>query len=107
MATNFLWKVNSMSVMQTPEPDFVVSVTWSVTAKHGSHSVTTSNVTDFVTPGDPYTPYDALTEDMVLGWVKDQIGSDGVKQVENFLLSQISVMDTPPAAPEVVPLPWG
>ena len=34
------------------------------------------------TPGTGYIPYEDLTEEVVLGWVKDSLGSEVVSQTE-------------------------
>jgi len=38
--------------------------------------------TPIYTEGDPFTPYDQLTEADVIGWVKDVMGEDRVKEIE-------------------------
>lgn len=107
MATNFLWKVNSMSVTQTPEPNFVARVEWSLIGTEGLTTCTLDNIATFDAPSEDFTPYEDLTEDVVLGWVKDQLGPDGVAAAENTIASYLFSVANPPSVPEKAPLPWG
>jgi hypothetical protein len=40
------------------------------------------------TPGAGYIPYEDLTEEVVLGWVKDSLGSEVVSQTETSIDAQ-------------------
>jgi len=37
------------------------------------------------TPGDGFTPYEDLTEAIVLGWVKDSLGAEEVSSIETSI----------------------
>ena len=56
------------------ETDVVFNVQWSCEGQQVSNGVTYSNGQNGVTfvqyrQGEPFTPYDQLTQDQVLGWV--------------------------------------
>lgn len=53
--------------------------------------------------GENLIPFSDLTEDLVLGWVKDKFGSDKVTEINNALLTQISEQAQPTKAAGV---PW-
>tara|TARA_R100001460_G_scaffold64099_1_gene104270 strand:+ start:260 stop:571 length:312 start_codon:yes stop_codon:yes gene_type:complete len=44
------------------------------------------------------TPYADISEDMAIGWAKDALGADEVKNIEDNIASQISAMKTPTTA---------
>lgn len=56
------------------------------------------------TPEDTFVPYEDLTEELVLGWVKTKLGSDVERfeaEVENMVLNKAE-----PAASVNLGLPW-
>lgn len=61
-----------------------------------------NGVVTFTTIGDPFTPYDQLTQDQVLGWC----WANGVDKdaVEAQVSSQLEEMLNPPVV--APPLPW-
>ena len=55
---------------------------------------------------DTFTPYNELTEEQVLQFVRDKLG-DEVQQIENNNVFQIQNKLNPPAPPVIVEnLPW-
>lgn len=53
-----------------------------------------------------FIPYEDLTEDKVIGWIKDSMGVKGVEVLEESLASQIDYKINPPVTPTAKPLPW-
>ena len=43
-------------------------------------------------------PYNKLTEETVLGWVKTKLGTDEVARVEKYLEDEIKLLNTPVTA---------
>jgi hypothetical protein len=56
---------------------------------------------------DNYIPYDQLTEEIVLKWVKETLGPQGVGSLEANIQGQINSILNPPVSPSSQPLPWG
>jgi hypothetical protein len=52
---------------------------------------------------DDYIPYEDLTEEIVIGWVKSSIGEEQLDNMEASLLQQIENQKTPPTLSGV---PW-
>ena len=48
--------------------------------------------------GINYVPYESLTEDQVIGWVKGSMGEEGVKALEDALAAQIAEQKAPKKA---------
>ena len=53
-----------------------------------------------------FVEYDKLTEDIVVGWIKNRLGDDKVKEIEDNVAAQIDVQENPPAATEGYGVPW-
>ena len=53
-----------------------------------------------------FVAYNDLKEDVVLGWVKSNLGDDKVKEIEDDVALQISNQENPPAPVEESGLPW-
>jgi len=89
------------------ETDVVVLAQWAVSGTDGTYSETLgSNTTQFtISADDPnFTPYDELTEEQVVGWIKDTLGADGVASYEAtiaVLLKPVEII-CPALAPTAV-----
>tara|TARA_R100001594_G_scaffold49605_1_gene82571 strand:- start:14046 stop:14513 length:468 start_codon:yes stop_codon:yes gene_type:complete len=53
-----------------------------------------------------FVEYDKLTEDVVIGWVKAELGEDGVKTKEDNIAAQIDAQKNPPAVTKGSGVPW-
>ena len=72
---------------------FVVVVHYNVSATDGTYQASTYGTTSYTqTPGETYTPYDELTQPIVVGWVQEALGKD---TVEASLQSQIDALKNP------------
>ena len=103
--TTFTWTVSRLDCYPQAEgqTDVVFTVHWTCAGTDGTYNgsvYSTCNVT--YVAGTPYTPYDQLTQDQVLGW----IWSSGVDQssAEAAVQSQINSQINPPVVSP--PLPW-
>jgi hypothetical protein len=103
--TTFTWTVTQLDCYPQAEgqTDVVFTVHWTCSGTDGTYNgsvYSTCNVT--YVAGTPYTPYDQLTQDQVLGW----IWSSGVDQAsaEAAVQSQINNQLNPPVVSP--PLPW-
>jgi len=105
MATVFNWQIEQLNCYPQAEgqTDVVFTVHWRLNGTDGTYFGTvysTCGVT--YVAGAPYTPYDQLTQDQVLGW----IWSSGVDKdsAEAAVQQQIDNQITPPViSPK---LPW-
>ena len=110
----FIWKVESLSTVQTETvEDFVVNCLFSLTATCSSFEQGTVNpqITDAVTfvfdsSQESFIPYNELTEEIVIGWIKDKLGVNTVENYENTLADQVNNLLDPPVTPEAKALPW-
>lgn len=107
MSTIVTWSIESLSCYPVHEGqvNVVCSVAWRADADNGSYSAATfGSVAINYVADEPYTPYDQLTQDQVLGWVKAAYG-DQVAVIEASLATNIENQVNPSV---VIPsLPWG
>jgi len=54
--------------------------------------------------GDLFIPYESLTENQVIDWVKEALGSEQVTAYEASVAAQIEAQMNPPVVSK--PLPW-
>lgn len=82
--------------------DVVFNVAWRVTGVQEQYVATAYGTCAVPTPTDPFTPYDQLTQDQVLGWV----WANGVDKAayEASMVTQIEAQINPPVV--TPPLPW-
>mgnify|MGYP005992483245 CR=1 FL=1 len=105
MAITYTWTVTNMSVLQTPQPDFVVNVQWQCVGVEDTYTATQVGITSFEdVQGDEFTPYADLTETQVLAWVWESIG--GKESTEATVEGLIEAEKQPPVTPQPEPLPW-
>lgn len=107
MAITYTWTVDSMSVLQTPDPDYVVTVQWTCAGTDGTNTADIGGSSQFTSDqeGD-FVAYADLTEAIVLEWVSTELGENGVSNTEANVEGQINSIVSPPVSPTAEPLPW-
>jgi hypothetical protein len=89
--TNYTWTIVDMDRLTSD--NFVVTVHYNVSATDGTYSASTyGTITYQEQPGETFVPYDQLTEEIVVGWVKESLGE---ATVEASLQSQIDAQINP------------
>ena len=79
----------------------VTTIHYTVNATDGTYSAGTYG--SIGVDGDLVTPYKDLTEAVVIGWVKDQLGADKVTEIEAALEARLEEQRAPKVAAGV---PW-
>ena len=102
MATTFTWGVANLE--RETADGFVFVCHYTVNANDGTYSSGAYGSVGFQRP-DNLIPYADLTEDTVIGWVKEALGGDEkVSEIEAALQAQIDEQRAPSKAAGV---PWG
>lgn len=98
--TNFKWTIPQLD--RLTEDNWVATAHYNVTATEGEYSASTYGTIGFTQDPESsgYTPYEKLTQDMVVGWVQSSLGKD---TVEASLQSQLDMQKNPVQAAGV---PW-
>lgn len=107
MALTYTWEVTAMKVVQTPEcPNYVCQTYWKKTGTdENGISGTFAGATPFaVDPSqESYTPYDQLTQEIVLSWIQPIVVDTYAERVDAEIAKQIADKIDPITEP---PLPW-
>jgi hypothetical protein len=104
MATQITWIIEWMQSkpVENNLQDVVITAGWRCNGVDGEYFTTVYGSCSFPAPGTPFTPYDQLTEQQVLGWCWD----NGVDKLatEADIEGQIQNQINPPIVQ--LPLPW-
>lgn len=99
------WSINSLSVLQSPEPNTVVMSNFTIS---DTQDELTGSVTYSVNllPADAanFIPYDQVTQAEAVQWTQDALGVDRVAAMEAEVQAQIDAQKV--VTPQPAPLPW-
>jgi hypothetical protein len=106
--TTYTWNVTALYTETIDgEQNYVVIANYEVTGVDGTYSAFLSNIARFSTASvSPFIPYADLTEDTVIDWIQQDLGPDGVSNLEACIQGQINSQINPPTVPVNTPLPW-
>lgn len=90
------------------QTDVVTTAFYTVVADDGNgHTAERRLIAQIPAPKDrPWVPFADLTNDIVVGWIQDELGAAGVDNLENNLDAVIASQINPPPTVESLPLPW-
>jgi hypothetical protein len=102
--TTVTWTITAMDCypQEGGNTDVVFNVHWTCAGTDGTYNASVYSTCTVPGPGNPFTPYDQLTQQQVLGW----IWANGVDQAatEAAVQTQLDNQINPPV---VTPkLPW-
>jgi len=100
MATTFTWNIAQME--RETADGFVFVCHYTVDANDGTYNAGAYGSVGFERPNN-LIPYSDLTEEIVVGWVKDHFGAEKVGEIETALQEQLNQQHAPTTAPG---LPW-
>lgn len=96
------WSITSMVIIPQVDQysDYAWQVGWACTATDGTNTQTISSSVTFypAQQGQPYTPYDQLTEAQVIAWVQQALGPEQTANTESVVTSLLTAQQAP--------LPW-
>ena len=106
--TTYTWAVTALYTETIDgQQNYVVISNYGVLGVEGTYSASVSNIARFSTESvTPFVPYENLTNDTVIGWIKTDLGVDGVANLEACIQGQINSQINPPVVPVNTPLPW-
>lgn len=101
MATTFTWGINTLE--RETDDGFVFIAHYTVDANDGTYSSGAYGSVGFERP-ENLVPYNQLTEETVIGWVKEALGGDEkVAEIQAALQEQLDQQRNPTKAAGV---PW-
>jgi hypothetical protein len=106
--TQFTWLVTTLWTQTIAgEQNYVVIASYDVTGVDGNYTASLNNTAQFSTANvSNFIPYEDLTNDIVIGWIQQELGVNGVNSIEACIQGQIDSQINPPVVPQVTPLPW-
>ena len=103
--TTYSTKITAMYTVNTPDPDYVVNVLFTVTGVDGDNTASIDGNIQFTSEQEStFIPYANLTETIVLGWINE--ATDNQANYYANIDGQISSIVNPPVSPANTPLPW-
>lgn len=100
MATTFSWKIANLE--RETADGFVFTCHYTVNADDGTYTSGAYGSLGLERP-ETLIPYSQLTEEIVVGWVKDKFGEEKVAEIEAALQAQLDEQHAPSKAAGV---PW-
>lgn len=101
MSTTFTWAIANLE--RETSDGFVFTAHYTVNANDGTYSAGAYGSVNFDRP-DNLIPFDDLTEELVIGWVKEAIGGDEkVTEIEAAFQAQLDEKHSPTKA---AGMPW-
>ena len=106
--TTYTWNVTDLYTETIDgEQNYIVIANYEVVGVDGEYTASLSNIARFSTASvTPFVPYEDLTNEIVIGWIQDELGVDGVSNLEACIQGQIDSQINPPVTPQNSPLPW-
>ena len=107
MAITNTWTIAQLECYPEYEgqPDVVTVVHWRLTGTDGEYTGSVyGSIGLTLDPDAPFTPYASLTQEQVIGWVKDALGAEQVASYEANVAQQIADQINPPVVTPA--LPW-
>lgn len=110
----YTWTIQKLFTLDLPlETNYVVNAVYQVEGSDDSTTpetiVTLDNnfATFTIIQDDPnYVPYDQLTNEIIIGWIQNQLGENGVNSIQQSIAGMIDTILNPPATPQEQPLPF-
>jgi hypothetical protein len=106
--TNYTWKVTNLYTQTIDgKEDYVVTALYITTGVDGEYSASLSGSSQFSTADvAEFIPYADLTEEVVIAWIKETLGENGIISIEACINGQIESEKNPLVTPQNTPLPW-
>jgi hypothetical protein len=105
----YTWTTTNLyTINVNTETDYVVTAVYDVIGTDGTYSASLTNVCEFsVKQNDPnFIPYSELTNDIVIGWIQQTLGTDGINSILISIDGSINAQANPPQTPQNTPLPF-
>jgi hypothetical protein len=101
-ATDFTWAVANLE--RETADGYVFTVHYTVNANDGTYTAGAYGSIGLERPEEDMVPFAELTEEVVIGWVKEKLGGDEkVAEIEAALQAQLDEQRAPSKA---AGLPW-
>lgn len=105
---NYNWNITNLYTIDAEGVSgYVVNALYEVVGVDGEYTATCQGSAQFtVSEGLSFVPYADLTNEVVVGWITEELGTDGVSNTEANIVGQINSQKNPPVSPSNTRLPW-
>lgn len=100
MTTTFSWNIANLE--RETSDGYVFTAHYTIDANDGTYSAGAYGSIGLERP-ETLIPYSELTKELVVGWVKDKLGTEQVEAIEAALQAQLDEQHAPSKAAGV---PW-
>lgn len=107
---NYTWTITNLYTIDLQnEQGYVVNTLYTVEGVSGNYKASCNGSQQFSVNSSQtnFIPYSQLTNNIVVGWIQESLGVDGVNNIYANIDGQIASMINPPVSPQNTPLPWG
>lgn len=101
MDTTFTWNIANLE--RETSDGYVYTAHWTLSATDGEYSAGAYGSLGLERPEEELIPYEELTKEIVIGWIKEKLGEEQVESMESALQTQIDEQKAPTKASG---LPW-
>ena len=101
MATTYTWKIAQLE--RETSDGYVFTAHYTVDANDETYNAGAYGSIGLERPEGDLIPFDSLTEEMVVGWVKDKLTAEKVAEIEAALQAQLDEKHAPTKA---AGMPW-
>jgi hypothetical protein len=101
MSTTYTWKIAQLE--RETADGYVFTAHYTVDAEDGTYRAGAYGSIGLERPEGELIPFADLTEELVVGWVKDKLGEEQVENIEAALQTQLNEQAAPTKA---AGLPW-
>jgi hypothetical protein len=100
------WTVTKLEVYEQSQgqTNVVCIAYWNLNGTDGTYSSNIQGTQGLIYQGGPFTPYNSLTEQQVVDWVLQAMGTDLVSSFENQVTNMVYQQEIPVIT--TPPLPW-
>lgn len=96
------FKINEME--RQVVDGFVTTIYWNVSLTDGAYSASRDSQSIFTQKDDiNFIPFEELTQDLVIGWIKSSLSAYNLSTLEECLLEDIARQKIPPT---ITGTPW-
>ena len=85
------------------QENYVVVADFNVVGTEGEYTSKVTGTQTFAVGGEVFVPYEDLTNDLVVTWIKNLVN---VEEIYAFIDADLYAQQNPPLQPTNTPLPW-
>jgi hypothetical protein len=106
MSNTYTTTIDELRCLQSPQPNYVVTVYFSVFGTDGVNTATCGGNIQLEETSETngFVPYESLTEATVLEWINNATNNQEVFHAN--IDAQLSLLAQPPVVPSKTQLPW-